>query len=178
MLRILCLALACCLLAACAVREVAQPPPTATPPAALVIAPPPPQIFVGACSLESRNWEFWLQAATFQAQGFRERFVQALTQTGEARVSTALELAGLRDAAYRNATPECGVPTQLLITGAMDRGVEALRISMLDEDANLLVLAGEVNAMLDLAFDSLKVLTDELEQALSQRSAGGSTEGG
>jgi hypothetical protein len=155
----------------CAVREVTTPSATPTTLPGLVILPPPAQTFTGECTLDSRNWEFWLQAAAFQIEGFRVTFEQALTAEAERRPVLAYELAAVRDAAYRNPTPECAVPTQFLLTAAMDRAVEALRSASLDPNVNLAASGGEINAMLVQAHDALKAMTDELEQALVAREA-------
>jgi hypothetical protein len=156
-------------LPACAVREIVEVPPTPTNPPPFIILPPPAQANAGACSLDSRSWEFWLQAAAFQIEGFRQGFAEALELPQGERTGPTLALAALRDQAYRNPTPECGAATQRLLTAAMERGVEVLRASVLDPALNLAAVAGEVNAMLDLAADDLKRQTDALEQQLIAR---------
>lgn len=154
-------------LSACAIREVLTPPSTAVPTTLPVILPPPPsQTLGGACVLAERNLEFYLQSSTTQATLFEDQFRVAITQSDDERAVTLIGLAALRDEAYRTSTPDCAVAAQLLMTGAMDRGIELLRASLIDPFYNLAVAADEVFAMFEQVRDAQKALTDELEAQL------------
>lgn len=155
-------------LSACAIREVLTPAATPVPTILPLILPPPPyQTLGGACVLAERNLEFYLQSSTIQATLFEEQFRIAITQPDDERAVTLIGLAALRDEAYRTSTPDCGVAAQLLMTGAMDRGVELLRASLIDPFYNLAIAAEEVFAMFEQVRDAQKVLTDDLEAQLA-----------
>ncbi|MDX2140406.1 MAG: hypothetical protein SF123_20140 [Chloroflexota bacterium] len=153
-------------LAACASGEVFDPTPAATvepTPIPVLIAAPPPQVFGEACSLEARNLEFWLQASTFQMQVFRDEFNNALLAPVDFRTRAAFSLAAQRDEVYRTSTPECAVAAQSMLTGAMERGVEALQASLVDPNYALTTVANEVNAMFDQVLELQKTLAEDLQ---------------
>ncbi len=163
-LGILC-GLAVLLLSACAIGEVIGTPPTAT--AAVIIEIPiaPTQTFVGPCSLASRNQEQWLQNASGQLDSFRA-MMQGALEMPELRSELLGQMGQLRTLAYQNPTPECAVPLQLLLTSSIDMGVEAVRASMLDPRFDLPPVAAEVYAQLDLVFEQLKLMAQDLEAQL------------
>lgn len=153
-------------LSGCASSEVFEPTltPTIEPtPVPAFIAAPPEQVFGEACSLESRNLEFWLQASTFQMQVFRDEFNNALLAPADFRTRAAFSLAAQRDETYRTSAPECAVAAQLMLTTAMDRGVEALQSSLVDPNYALTTVANEVNAMFDQVLELQQTLSDDLQ---------------
>jgi hypothetical protein len=165
-LRVLPILLCFLLLAGCASGEVFNPTPVAIvepTPIPVLIAAPPPQVFGETCSLESRNLEFWLQASTFQMQVFRDEFNNALLAPADFRTRAAFSLAAQRDEVYRTSTPECAVAAQLMLTAAMDQGIEALQSSLVDPNYALTTVANEVNAMFDQVLELQKTLAEDLQ---------------
>ena len=152
-------------LSACAIGEVVGSPPTATTSSIIEIPLAPTQTFVGPCSLESRNQEQWLQNASGQLDSFRAMINGAL-EVPDMRSELLGQMGQLRTLAYQNPTPECAVPLQLLLTSSVDMGVEAVRASMLDPRFDLVPVVAEVNAQLDLVFDQLKLMAEDLEAQL------------
>jgi len=157
-------------LAGCAIGEITNVEPTATPSPLFVIPPPPEQILAGECSLASRNQEFWIQTAAGQTASYGTLFARALAES-ETRQETLDQLRRLRDDAYINPTPDCAMPIQLMLTSAMDRGLEALRLSILDPRIDISGTAALVREMLTQVENQLKEMTDELERQLLTRAA-------
>ncbi len=160
-------------LSGCAVAEFTSVEPTPTAGPSFVIPPPPTQVFTGECSLDDRSQEFWIQTAAGQAQSFRTLFAQALDDT-ETRQETMGEMWRLRDETYQNPTPECAVPIQLLLTSAMGRSLESLRLTILDPAIDISGTAALVNEMLTQVEDQLKLMMDDMERRLQTREAEGS----
>ncbi|MBE0688563.1 MAG: hypothetical protein IH587_00395 [Anaerolineae bacterium] len=157
-------------LSGCAIREITDVAVTPSAGPAFEIPPPPAQVFVGACSLANRNQEFWIQTAAGQTASFGTLFTRAMTEI-ETRPNTMDQLRRLRDDTYLNPTPECAVPIQLLLTSAMDRAVESLRLTMLDPRIDISGTAALVEEMLTQVEDQLKLMTDDLERQMQTRAA-------
>ncbi|MCC6615638.1 MAG: hypothetical protein IT320_19365 [Anaerolineae bacterium] len=157
-------------LSGCAIGEITGVEPTSTPVPMFEIPPPPEQVYAGECSLYNRNQEFWIQTAAGQTTSFGTLLTRALEEA-DTRRETLDQLRRLRDDAHSNPTPDCAVPIQLMLTSAMDRAVESLRMSLVDPRINISGTAALVQEMLTQVEHQLKTMTDELELQLQTRAA-------